>query len=51
MSFSDQLHVVVQLREPLDKEEWMRKVAKVLFSNNGRHTMDAKGTQEVNEAL
>lgn len=35
MNLSNQLYVEVIIREPLDQEEWMRKVAKVLFPNSG----------------
>ncbi len=43
MSFSNQLHVVVKIREPLDREEWMTKVARVLFSDDGKRTTNVEG--------
>lgn len=42
MSFSSELYVVVHKQEPLDEEEWMRRIAKVLLCNDDKRKTDGK---------
>ena len=42
MSLSDKLYLVVQTQEPFDKEEWMRRIAKVLLCNDDKRKTDGK---------
>jgi len=37
VSFSDKLDLVVRIQEPLDEEEWMGRVAKILLCTDNRH--------------
>lgn len=47
MSFSDKLDLVVRTQEPLDEEEWMRRVAGVLLCDHSRHRADDETKRKV----
>jgi len=47
MSLSDKLYLVMRVQEPLDKEEWTRRVARVLLCNDNKGKAGSQATREI----